>query len=73
MPAQSHKYTLSLDDTFPRPVIDLKKSGRLSAYACTKELLLDTDNLTLWGESAGGHLALEAALLSRMKGSALPA
>ena len=56
------QYTLSLDDTFPRPVIDLKKAvDYLHTHA--QELLLDTDNLTLWGESAGGHLALETALL----------
>lgn len=65
------QYTLSLDDTFPRPVIDLKKAvDYLHTHA--QELLLDTDNLTLWGESAGGHLALEAALLPN-EGSALPA
>lgn len=57
-------YTLALDDCFPRPVQDIR--------ACVKWVRenadaygFDTDRITLWGESAGAHLALEAGLMSR--------
>ena len=55
-------YTLALDDCFPRPVEDIQ--------ACVKWVRrnadkygLDAENITLWGESAGAHLALEAGLM----------
>ena len=50
-------YTLSLDDVWPRQVIDLKKCI-LFLKKNAAEYHLDTEKMTLWGESAGGHLAL---------------
>lgn len=55
-------YTLALDDCFPRPVKDIQ--------ACISWVRknadrygLDADHITLCGESAGAHLALEAGLM----------
>lgn len=56
------QYTLALDDVFPRPISDLKRAVHF-LHTHAQELHLDTSRLTLWGESAGGHLALETALL----------
>ena len=56
------QYTLALDDVFPRPISDLKRAVHF-LHTHARELQLDTSRLTLWGESAGGHLALETALL----------
>ncbi len=55
-------YTLALDDVFPRPVTDLKNCiAFLKAHAA--EYRIDPDNITLYGESAGGHLCLLAGLM----------
>lgn len=54
-------YTLALDAPFPQSVIDIKKCiAFLRAHA--SEYHIDTNNITLWGESAGAHLVLEAGL-----------
>lgn len=55
-------YTLALDGLFPQPVIDLKNAvGWIKEHAA--EYHFDIEDITLWGESAGGHLGLECALL----------
>ena len=57
-------YTLALDDCFPRPVQDIQDCVKwVRENADTYRF--DTDRITLWGESAGAHLALEAGLMSR--------
>ena len=54
-------YTLSLDAPFPQSVIDIKKCiAFLRSHSNLYKI--DTNNITLWGESAGAHLALEAGL-----------
>lgn len=54
-------YTLSLDAPFPQSVIDIKKC--IAFLRSHSDLYkIDTNNITLWGESAGAHLALEAGL-----------
>lgn len=54
-------YTLALDDIWPRQVIDLKQCiAFLKKHAA--EYHLDAEEITLWGESAGGHLALLAGM-----------
>ena len=54
-------YTLSLDAPFPHSVIDIKKC--IAFLRSHSDLYkIDTNNITLWGESAGAHLALEAGL-----------
>lgn len=50
-------YTLALDDIWPRQVIDLKQCI-LFLKRHAEEYRLEPDDITLWGESAGGHLAL---------------
>ena len=55
-------YTLALDEIFPRDLIDVKMAIHfIYTYACMYQF--DTSNITVWGESAGGHLALEASLV----------
>ena len=55
-------YTLSLDAPFPQSVIDIKKCiAFLRSHSGLYKI--DTNNITLWGESAGAHLALEAGLV----------
>lgn len=55
-------YTLSLDAPFPQSVIDIKKC--IAFLRSHNDLYkIDTNNITLWGESAGAHLALEAGLV----------
>lgn len=55
-------YTLSLDGMYPQAVIDLKNAlGWIQDHAV--QYHLDCDDITIWGESAGAHLALEAGLL----------
>ena len=55
-------YTLSLDAPFPQSVIDIKKC--IAFLRSHSDLYkIDTNNITLWGESAGAHLALEAGLV----------
>lgn len=55
-------YTLSLDAPFPQSVIDIKKCiAFLRSHSNLYKI--DTNNITLWGESAGAHLALEAGLV----------
>ena len=55
-------YTLAVDGMFPEPIKDLK-----NAIAWIKEkgseYSLDGTNITVWGESAGGHLCLECTLM----------
>ena len=54
--------TLSLDAPFPQSVIDIKKC--IAFLRSHSDLYkIDTNNITLWGESAGAHLALEAGLV----------
>ncbi|MBR2991559.1 MAG: alpha/beta hydrolase [Solobacterium sp.] len=55
-------YTLALDDVFPRPVLDLKQCI-LFLREHAQEYHLDPENITLYGESAGGHLVLMAGLM----------
>ncbi|MGN1344209.1 MAG: alpha/beta hydrolase fold domain-containing protein [Traorella sp.] len=55
-------YTLALDETFPRSIIDIKMALHW-IHEHANEYHLDDSNITLWGESAGAHLALEAALM----------
>ena len=55
-------YTLSMDAPFPQSVIDIKKC--IAFLRSHSDLYkIDTNNITLWGESAGAHLALEAGLV----------
>lgn len=55
-------YTLSLDAPFPQSVIDIKKC--IAFLRSHSDLYkIDTNNITLWGESAGAHFALEAGLV----------
>lgn len=55
-------YTLSLDAPFPQSVIDIKKC--IAFLRSHSDLYkIDTNNITLWGESAGAHLALDAGLV----------
>lgn len=55
-------YTLSLDAPFPQSVIDIKQC--IAFLRSHSDLYkIDTNNITLWGESAGAHLALEAGLV----------
>lgn len=55
-------YTLSLDAPFPQSVIDIKKC--IAFLRSHSDLYkIDTNNITLWGESAGAHLALETGLV----------
>lgn len=55
-------YTLSLDAPFPQSVIDIKEC--IAFLRSHSDLYkIDTNNITLWGESAGAHLALEAGLV----------
>ena len=55
-------YTLSLDAPFPQSVIDIKKC--IAFLRSHSDLYkIDTNNITLWGESAVAHLALEAGLV----------
>ena len=55
-------YTPSLDAPFPQSVIDIKKC--IAFLRSHSDLYkIDTNNITLWGESAGAHLALEAGLV----------
>ena len=55
-------YTLSLDAPFPQSVIDIKKC--IAFLRSHSDLYkIDTNNIILWGESAGAHLALEAGLV----------
>lgn len=55
-------YILSLDAPFPQSVIDIKKC--IAFLRSHSDLYkIDTNNITLWGESAGAHLALEAGLV----------
>ena len=55
-------YTLSLDALFPQSVIDIKKC--IAFLRSHSDLYkIDTNNITLWGESAGAHLVLEAGLV----------
>ncbi len=55
-------YTLALDAPFPQSVIDIKKCiSFLRSHS--EEYKIDVDNITLWGESAGAHLVLEAGLV----------
>ncbi len=54
-------YTLALDDVWPRQVIDLKQC--ILFLKQNADLYhLDAGDITLWGESAGGHLALLAGM-----------
>ncbi|MCF0115887.1 MAG: alpha/beta hydrolase [Erysipelotrichaceae bacterium] len=55
-------YTMSLDEAFPRSVVDIKK-GIDFIHTHKDEYHLDDTNISIWGESAGAHLALEACLL----------
>lgn len=59
-------YTLGLDEMFPRAIIDIKMAIDFIHTNCEK-YHFDDDNITIWGESAGGHLALEAALVPNDK------
>lgn len=55
-------YTLALDAPFPQSVIDIKTCvAYLRAHS--EEYKIDVNNITLWGESAGAHLVLEAGLV----------
>lgn len=55
-------YTLALDEIFPRDLIDVKTAIHfIHTYASMYQF--DTSDITVWGESAGGHLALEASLV----------
>lgn len=55
-------YTLALDEIFPRDLIDVKMAIHfIHTYASMYQF--DTSDITVWGESAGGHLALEASLV----------
>ena len=55
-------YTLGLDETFPRAIIDIKMAIDF-IHKNSDKYHFDDHNITIWGESAGGHLALEAALV----------
>ena len=55
-------YTLALDAQFPKAIIDLKYAVDF-IHKHADEYHFDDNNITIWGESAGGHLALETALL----------
>lgn len=55
-------YTLSLDEAFPRSVIDIKK-GIDFIHREKDKYKFDDDDISIWGESAGAHLALEAAIV----------
>lgn len=55
-------YTLALDAQFPKAVIDLKYAVDFIHKNC-KQYHFDEDDITIWGESAGGHLALLTGLL----------
>ncbi len=55
-------YTLAQDEVFPRCVIDVKQA--INFIHQNKDLYhFDDTDITMWGESAGGHLALEASLI----------
>jgi len=55
-------YTLAVDAMFPEPIKDLKNAiGWIKEYA--DEYYLDADDITVWGESAGGHLCLACTLM----------
>ncbi len=55
-------YTLALDDIYPRDVIDVKEAIHFIHQNKDTYHFDDTD-IMIWGESAGGHLALEACLV----------
>lgn len=55
-------YTLALDEVFPRPVLDVKQAIYFIHQNHDLYHFDDTD-ITVWGESAGGHLVLEASLI----------
>lgn len=55
-------YTLSLDAQFPKAVIDLKYAIDF-IHKNKDKYHFDDENITVWGESAGGHLGLECCLL----------
>lgn len=55
-------YSLALDEVFPRDVIDVKEAIHFIHQNKDAYHFDDTD-ITIWGESAGGHLALEACLV----------
>ncbi|MGN1388363.1 MAG: alpha/beta hydrolase fold domain-containing protein [Bulleidia sp.] len=59
-------YTLALDDIWPRQVIDLKQCIRFLKLNADR-YHLHAEQITLWGESAGGHLALLAGMAENEK------
>lgn len=56
------EYTLALDAAFPQAILDLKNAiGWIQNKG--SEYKLNPADITVWGESAGSHLALEAVIL----------
>lgn len=55
-------YTLAIDAAFPKSIIDIKM-GIDWVHKNAEKYNLNSENINIWGESAGGHLALEAALV----------
>lgn len=55
-------YSLSIDARYPQQIIDIKQALRwVENHA--EQYHFDLDNLHLWGESAGAHLALLGGLI----------
>ncbi len=55
-------YTLGLDASYPQALIDIKQAIRWIKKNAT-QYNFDPNRITLWGESAGGHLCLLAGLM----------
>ena len=55
-------YTLSLDACFPQSVIDCKMAIDF-VHKHADEYKFDDSHISVWGESAGGHLGLETGLV----------
>jgi len=57
-------YTLALDAAFPQALLDIKRCIQYFRRHA-EEYGIDPARIALWGESAGGHLALEAGLVGQ--------
>lgn len=55
-------YTLSIDEVFPRCLIDVKESINF-IHKYHDKYHLDDKDITMWGESSGGYLTLGACLI----------
>ena len=61
-------YRLAREAGFPGMLLDVKAAVRwLRGHAA--EFAVDPERLVLWGESAGGHLALMAAMCTALDGA----